>query len=140
MSRECDVCGREYTARRSSSRFCGGTCAKRSQRAGPAVMRARAAVLAGGEAPLSGLEQAVARELEQAGTMQSLRGQIEGHIALELAYRIGSRHESGAATAALAKELSITMTRALAGVAPAAVDPLDEICARRDRKRNAGRL
>jgi len=76
MSRECDVCGREYTARRSSSRFCGGTCAKRSQRAGPAVMRARAAVLTGGEAPLSGLEQAVARELEQAGTMQSLRGQI----------------------------------------------------------------
>jgi len=140
MSRPCDVCGCAYTARRATSRFCGGTCAKRAQRAGPAVMRARAAALADDERPVSDLERAVARELEQAGTMQSLRGQIEGHIALELAYRIGSRHESGAATAALAKALRATMDRALGGVTPAAADPLDEIRARRDLKRSAGRL
>ena len=135
MSRECDVCGREYTARRSSSRFCGGTCAKRSQRAGPAVMRARAAVLAGGEAPLSGLEQAVARELEQAGQL----GSVTGLIAMELAYRVGSGHETSAAVSALVKELRATMTAALAGVDRAA-DPLDEIRVRRDRKRSAGRV
>jgi len=40
--------------------------------------------------------------------------------------------------AALARELSATMTAAMAGVAVAA-DPLDEIRARRDRKRSAGR-
>jgi len=52
-----------------------------------------------------------------------------------LAYRVASPHETGAAVAALARELGATMTKALAGVTPAAADPLDEIRARRDRKR-----
>jgi len=134
MQRECDQCGRVYTARRARSRFCGGTCGKRSQRAGPAGLGPQAAVLDGEGAPPSELEQAVARELAEAGTMQSLRGQVEGQLALELAFRIGSGRESGAATAALVKELWVAMAAALAGVAPAA-DPLDEIRARRDRKR-----
>ncbi len=60
-------------------------------------------------------------------------------MALELAYRVASPHETGAAVAALARELSVSMTKALAGVDRAA-DPLDEIRARRDRKRAAGRL
>jgi hypothetical protein len=137
MQRECDVCGRSYAARRARSRFCGGTCGKRSQRAGPAGLGPRAGVLDGEGAPLSGLEQAVARELEQAGQFGSLRGQVQGQIALELAYRIGSGRESATAVAALVKELRATMAAALAGVAPAA-DPLDEIRARRDRKRAQG--
>jgi len=95
-------------------------------------MRARAAVLAGGEAPLSGLEQAVARELEAVGRLDTAAGQV----ALELAYRVASPHETGAAVAALAQQLGVTMTKALGGAAPAA-DPLDEIRARRDRKRRA---
>jgi len=81
------------------------------------------------------LERATIRELEAAGRLQTAFGQV----AVELARRIGSRRETGAAVVALARELGATMTAALAGVADAA-DPLDEIRARRDLKRHAGRL
>jgi len=135
MQRECDECGHCYTARRTSSRFCGDTCGKRAQRARAAGIPPRAAFLDGQEAPPSELELVVARELEAVGRLQSVAGQV----ALELAYRVASPHETGAAVAALARELSVLMTKALAGVDRAA-DPLDEIRARRDLKRSAGRL
>jgi len=135
MDRECDSCGRSYTARRASSRFCGDTCGKRSQRARAAGLPLLAATLDDREAAPSELERVVVRELEAAGRLQSVAGQV----ALELAYRVASPHETGAAVAALAKQLHLTMTEALGGVAKAA-DPLDEIRARRDRKRSAGRL
>ncbi len=132
MQRECESCGLAYTARRVSSRFCGDTCGKRAQRARAAGIPLLAASLDDREAP-SELERAVTRELDAAGRLQSAFGQV----ALELARRIGSRRETGAATAALARELPRQMTAALAGVERAA-DPLDEIRARRDRKRSAG--
>jgi len=135
MQRECESCGRSYTARRDSSRFCGGTCGKRSQRARAAGIPLRTATSDDREAAPSGLERAVARELEAAGRLQSVAGQV----ALELAYRVASPHETGAAVAALARELSASMTKTLAGVDRDA-DPLDEIRARRDLKRSAGRL
>lgn len=135
MQRECESCGRSYTASRASSRFCGDTCGKRSQRARAAGIPLLAAALDGHEAPPSELERATIRELEAVGRLQSVAGQM----AVLLARRIGSRRETGAATASLARELSATMTKALGGVANAA-DPLDEIRARRDRKRSAGRL
>ena len=133
MQRQCDVCGRVYTARRARSRFCGGTCGKRSQRAGAAGIGPRAGVLDGEEAPPSELERAVTRELEAVGRLESVAGQV----ALELAYRVVSPHETGAAVAALAKQLTASLAVALGDVAPAA-DPLDEIRARRDRKRAQG--
>ncbi len=135
MDRECDSCGRSYTATRASSRFCSGTCGKRSQRARAAGIPLRAATSDDREAAPSALMQAVSRELDAVGRL----GTVGGQVAVLLAQRIGSRQETGAATAALAKQLSATMTWALAGVAVAA-DPLDEIRARRDRKRSAGRL
>jgi len=64
-------------------------------------------------------------------------GSVAGQLALVLARRIGSRRETGTATASLAKQFHATMTAALGGVAQAA-DPLDEIRARRDAKRRAG--
>ncbi len=134
MDRECESCGRSYTGRRDSSRFCGGTCGKRAQRARAAGIPPLAAFLDGHEAPPSELELVVARELEAAGRLQSVAGQV----ALELAYRVASPRETGAAVAALARELSASMTKALAGVDRTA-DPLDEIRARRDLKRAAGR-
>jgi len=135
MQRQCESCGRTYTARRASSRFCSGTCGKRSQRARAAGIPLRAATLDDREAAPSELERATAHELEAVGRLESVAGQI----ALELAYRVASGYESGAAVASLVKELRVTMVAALAGLAPAA-DPLDEIRARRDRKRAAGRL
>jgi len=135
MQRECESCGRSYAARRASSRFCGGTCGKRSQRATAAGIPLRAATPDDREAPPSELERAVARELDEVGRL----GTVAGQVAVLLAQRIAGRRETGAATAALAKQLHVTMTEALGGVAKAA-DPLDEIRARRDRKRAAGRL
>ena len=134
MQRECESCGLQYAARRVSSRFCGDTCGKRAQRARAAGMPFLAATVDDREAP-SELERVTIRELEAAGRLASVAGQI----ALLLAGRIGSRRESGAATAALAKQFFVTMDEALGGMAKAA-DPLDEIRARRDRKRAAGRL
>jgi len=133
MQRECESCGRSYTARRASSRFCGDTCGKRSQRARAAGIPLRATTTGDHPAPPSELERATVAELDAVGRLESVAGQI----ALELAYRVASGYESGAAVAALVKELRVTMAEALAGVAPAA-DPLDEIRARRDRKQSAG--
>ncbi len=134
MQRECDVCGLQYVARRASSRFCGGTCQKRAERARAAAMRLRATSHDDIGAPPSQLVEAVSRELDEVGRL----GSVAGQAALVLAERIAGRRETGAATAALARELSATMIWALGGVAKAA-DPLDEIRARRDRKRSAGR-
>jgi len=133
MDRECDACGRSYVARRATSRFCGGTCQKRAERARAAGTPLRAVPHDDLGAAPSELVQAVTRELEAVGRL----GSVAGQIALVLARRIGSRRETGAATASLARELSTTMDKALGGVAQAA-DPLDEIRARRDRKRSAG--
>ncbi len=135
MDRECAFCGLQYVARRATSRFCGGTCQKRAERARAAGMRLPAANLDDHDAPPSLLVEAVSRELDEVGRL----GSVGGQAAVVLAERIASRRETGAATAALAKQLSATMTWALGGVAKAA-DPLDEIRARRDRKRGVGGL
>jgi len=135
MQRECNECGHCYTARRASSRFCGDTCGKRSQRARAAGVPLLAATLDGHEAPPSQLVEAVSRELDEVGRL----GTVGGQLAVLLAGRIAGRRETGSATAALAKQLHLTMTEALGGVAVAA-DPLDEIRARRDRKRGVGGL
>ena len=62
---------------------------------------------------------------------------VAGQVAFELAVRVANRREMGSAVASLSKQLREAMAEALAGVAVAA-DPLDEIRARRDAKRNAG--
>jgi len=135
MDRECASCGLQYVARRATSRFCGGTCQKRAERARAAGMRLPAANLGDHDAPPSLLVEAVTRELDEVGRL----GTVGGQMAVLLAHRVASRRETGSATAALAKQLHLTMTEALGGVAKAA-DPLDEIRARRDAKRLAGRL
>ncbi len=135
MQRECDVCGLAYTARRFNSRFCSGTCGKRAERARAAGMPFRQATYDDLGAPPSQLVEAVTRELDEVGRL----GTVGGQLAVLLAHRVASRRETGSATAALAKQLHLAMTEALGGVAKAA-DPLDEIRARRDRKRGVGGL
>ncbi len=133
MQRACDVCGVQYSATRPSSRFCGPTCGKRAQRARAAGMPLGAVPHDDLGAAPSQLVEAVTRELEAVGRLESVGGQM----AVVLAERIASRRETGAATAALAKQLHLTMTWALGGVAKPA-DPLDEIRDRRDAKRRRG--
>jgi hypothetical protein len=55
---------------------------------------------------------------------------VDGMLALELASRIASPVTTGSAVAALSRELTATMARALAGV-KAKGDPIDEMAERR---------
>lgn len=130
MLRDCDHCGGSYTARRASSRFCGGTCQKRAERARNTGLPARLGLIDGESSPPSMLEVCLTRELEEVGRV----GTVDGQLALLLARRVASRNETGAATAALSRELSVVTARAMGTTTPAA-SPLDEIRARRDRKR-----
>ena len=122
MSRSCESCGVAYEAARSDSKFCGERCRKRAQRGHVAPVVA----VAGGTA--NGTTEAVRRELEAAGRLETSLGAA----ALALAERIdGSTAVMG--FAALVKELRVTMEAAVAG-AHVAADPVDELRSRRDRK------
>jgi len=130
MQRNCASCGVLYDAKRPNSKYHNDTCRKRAQRAPvkPAEMPPPPLLL--GNAPLTA---AVRSELTAAARLDSMLGQA----ALALAGRIDSPHESGASVASLVKQLRETMVDALKGAEKAA-DVLDEIRARRDRKRSAG--
>jgi hypothetical protein len=125
--RHCAQCGRPFEAQRPHAKYCGTTCRKRSNRAGPpriAIAQPPATVEPGDNS----LVGAVIAELTEVGR----RGSALGVMAVELARRIPTAPDSSAA--GLHKELRATMIAALNGAAPAA-DPLDELKRRRDAKR-----
>lgn len=130
MQRSCDSCGVEYQAKRKASRYCSDTCRKRAQRSPDRSPRRSVEPRDGG---VPRLVTATRAELEDAGRLDTVLGQQ----AMALAERIASPHETGAAVASLSKELRAVMEAALDGVATKA-DPLDELRARRERKRAAG--
>jgi len=80
-----------------------------------------------------GLVEAVRSALVEAGRLHTVPGQH----AMELARRIVNAPGMNTGVSALSKQLQAVMTEALSG-AVAAADPVDELRARRDRKR--GRL
>ena len=126
VQRPCDVCGRAYEAKRANSRYCSDTCRKRSQRAGGAPTRPPP-VTAEGDPLIAAIE----RELEGAGRLTCSAGQRALHLARLLA---APTADSGSAKAALDKQLAAAMAQALDG-AKRAADPLDELQARRERRR-----
>lgn len=119
----CEICGTAYEARRASSRFCSDRCRQRRRRA-PGTPRSTSL-------PPLGLVEAARRELEAVG----LQGSVLAAVALALAERIESPTETGSAVASLSREFRAVMDQ-LAGRA-AVVDPLDELNARREAKRQA---
>lgn len=132
MLRSCSWCGDEFQARHPRAKFCGDTCRQASHRAGPDGPEAPEP--AAGDAPGGFVEVATVAELEAAGREASPLGLA----AVVLARRLdNSSNESGAAIAALARQLRDTLGAAMAGAQKAA-DPLDELRERRDRKRSAG--
>lgn len=132
MSRSCEACGKDLVGRPAKTRFCGASCRSRAHRSPkPLTPTPRSAdPLVPGPGPLAA---AAMVELEAAGRLSS----VVGAQALALAARIESSVETGAAVASLSKEFRAVMAAALEGVGVAA-DPLDELRARRDFKRNAG--
>ncbi len=123
MNRECDSCGTEYEAQRKTSRYCSTRCRMRASR--------RPETPATAEPPASGgLVDALRRELEGAGRLDTALGQQ----ALALAVKLASPFDTGSAMAAVSRELRAVREEALRGAEQTA-DPLDELRLRRDAKR-----
>ena len=125
MIRNCDVCSRPYEAKLVTSRFCSGTCRVRNARA----PRPRP------EVPTAvdyALRDATRAELEAAGRINTWQGQV----LLLLAEKI-CESGTGSGTAALSQEFRRVRAAALQGVPAGAPDPVDEVKARRDRKKSS---
>lgn len=151
MQATCEQCRDRFEAKRSTAKYCTTRCRTRATRAratraraqglpAPAAVDRPAAGAAvppasapppaadGGDVPL--LIAATISELVAAGRL----GTTIGQQAVKLAERMVNRSETGSAVASLSKELRATMVEALKGTAQEA-DPIDELRARRDRKR-----
>jgi hypothetical protein len=129
MKRNCNSCGDEYEAKRPNSKYCGDTCRKRGSRSGDNLVDLPVTAEVEESSPLV---DAIHRELEAAGVVDSPLGQQ----ALELARRMTHPRAMGLSVAPISKELRSVMAEAMKD-APRA-SKLDELRARRERKRNAG--
>jgi hypothetical protein len=124
MQQQCASCGRDYVARRSNSRFCGDTCKKRAQRAGGAPAE-RSDDGPKDDGPLVLI---TSETLADAGVLET----VAGAQSVLLARRMESGHETGAAMAAMSKQLQALVDAAMASVKRA--DRMDEVAQRRDEK------
>jgi len=86
--------------------------------------------LPGPERPASSLADVVRRQLEQAGRLETIPGQL----ALELAQRLVSSGTTASSLAQLSKELRALVAEALAGTKPREGDALDEFTQRLQQK------
>lgn len=129
MRRECAVCSAPFESQRPQAKYCGDTCRKRAQRGGIAGPAVKVAL----ERPPSGLVDTVRAALEAANRVDTIAGQH----ALELAGRIVNAPGMNTGVAALSKQLQAVVAEALRNSAQSS-NPLDELRARRDRKRRAG--
>lgn len=103
MQVTCEGCGIVFEAKRRTRRFHSDTCQKRAKRGTPNVI-----AMPPRQAQVAGLvEEATRVELEGMDVV----GSPLGALALALAGRIDVGNETGAATAALARELRATFER-----------------------------
>lgn len=136
VQRECDVCAHPFDAKTARAKYCGATCRSRKNRG---AVPAANLPFAGSGVPSDDqgsdeprLVKAVRTALESAGRLESFAGQQAMHLAEQM-----SSNKVAIGVAALNKELTATMDRALANTTKAD-DPVDEVKARRDAKRLAG--
>lgn len=101
MQITCGSCGKTFEAARKSRQFCSDACRKRAKRGNViAIESARVPTMSAGS-----VEASTQAELEAV----DLLGSALGQMAVALARRIDVGNETGAATAALARELRATM-------------------------------
>jgi hypothetical protein len=130
MTRQCDVCGTTYTAKRATSRYCGATCRTRASRNGVSapvapVKREPRRVL------VESVVDATRAELEAAAAADS----AAGRVALALAALIDeATMATGSAAATLAKEMRAALAEAKQSAPQVVADPLDELEQRRARR------
>lgn len=102
MACTCEGCGKTFDAARKSRRFCSDTCRKRAARGNViAIDKARAPA----PAPRTSVQISTRVQLDEMGFADSPLGSL----ALTLAQRIDVGNETGAATAALAREWRAAM-------------------------------
>lgn len=125
MTVPCQTCGTQFDAKRAAAKFCGDTCRKRAQRTPQAPLTT-------GETVTSGLAVVTASALAAAGVTETIAGQQ----ALFIVRAMTGTAQTGAAIAALSKQLQAVMVEALQSQQRS--DPLDELRRRRDEKRATG--
>lgn len=138
MQHSCIVCGGSFEAKRASAKFCSPRCNKRHQRGARKKSAKKTAPVTELPKPreprAGGVEDATRRQLDDADRLDTPLGQA----ALRLAARLDHGHmDTGSALASVAKQLTATLEAAVAG-ANVEADPIDELRAVRERKRNAG--
>lgn len=115
----CDApdCGNEFEPKRSTARYCSATCRQRAARARRAAADERFVPTDPdtGDAE-HGLVRAVRKELEAAGALETVAGQL----ALQLARRIANPEEAG--LSALSKELRSLLEEAKGSRKPEPAD------------------
>jgi len=126
MTKRCAHCGEAFETSSSRARYCGSTCRSRAfkerKQAEPAPDPTES------DAPLVARVRA---DLEGAGRLDTPLGQI----AMILAHRLASQGDSGAAMAAVSRELRSVLGEALSGQASG--DVLDELARRRRQRAGA---
>lgn len=141
MRKSCAVCGEPFEAKRAAAKYCGDRCRQRAHRSPEAASESKVLEPAGeptSEPPpalLAGpVTLATMVELEDAGRLETALGQA----ALALARRIDfPATDTGSALASLAREHRATLAEAVRD-AKTAMDPLDELRLRRERKLAGG--
>lgn len=140
MQRSCVICAKPFEASRPSAAYCGATCRKRASRAakpgGDKPSRQAAGRPRPASTPVSGEDDVAAAVLAELQAADR-DGSALGRQAIALARRM-AEFDTGSSMAALSRELRAVMAEALGDQAQATLDPLDELKARRDRKRTAG--
>jgi hypothetical protein len=137
VTKVCEQCQKSFEAKSRTAVYCGVSCRVRAHQArknaGVTAEKPELAPVAALPVKESALVAATRRELEEAGKIDSVAGQL----ALELAAKACSPADTGSAKAAVSKELRAVMAEALADVAKKA-DGLDELASRRLQKASGG--
>jgi len=126
MEKLCAVCGDLFEAKRPHARYCGDTCRKRAAR-NPNVVEDAETPDATPPGEVATATATRIADLDVATLPQAA-------LALALARRVDSARETGAAVAALAKQLVVLLDE-LERRGRREVNPLDELRARRENKR-----
>ncbi|MFJ9114471.1 hypothetical protein ACIRJO_02865 [Streptomyces sp. NPDC102394] len=134
MQKRCGGCDKPFEAKRKTAKFCSDRCRMRVHRK-PTEPEQPAPVASPTPAEREGdadsLIQAARAELQAAGRLQT----AAGRAVLALARRIDANAaETGSSLAAMVREFRAALADALRGAGETG-DPVDELRARRDRKR-----
>lgn len=134
--RNCDSCGKAYSAKTARSRFCSATCRVRASRGVVVPIESAKAAPSDPRPPaqqLVGVTGATYRELEVAERLDTAYGQA----AIVLARRIDAGRDTGSAIATMTRQLRETLAEALKG-ARREDSKLDELTQRRLERLHRG--